>query len=140
MLLESVYNRYRAAIPVVTKDDYILLGKSLAEDDRGGKWCFPGGGIKKGESAEAAAVRECKEESGVSVQSTSEPFTVPNKPGVAFVLCKYKSGELKPTHEFSDFKWIKLQDVRSLEDLYEPNRYIIDNLAANYPLIFVGAS
>jgi len=37
-------------------------------------WHFPGGGVAVGESAEAATVRELKEESGVAVEGRPELF------------------------------------------------------------------
>ncbi|PJE97395.1 NUDIX hydrolase [Streptomyces carminius] len=36
-----------------------------------GSWLLPGGGIEPGEPAEAAAVREAKEETGITVESCS---------------------------------------------------------------------
>ncbi len=138
-LVESLYGPpYKSAVAIVIKDGkQVLLGKSTAEDDRGGTWCFPGGGIKSGESPEKGAARECSEETGISASPEGDAFTIYNMPNVAFVICIYKSGEPKPNHEFSDMRWIDFHDIEFMEDLFEPNRYIIDNLNAHYPMSFV---
>jgi 8-oxo-dGTP pyrophosphatase MutT (NUDIX family) len=132
-LLETKH-RFCSAVAVVLDGDSVLLGKSTAEDDRNDKWCFPGGGIKESESPETGATRECSEETGVKSSATNSAFTIPNMGHVAFVLCKREGGKIKPNHEFSEMKFVKLVDAMDMEDLFEPNRYVLDNLNANYPI------
>lgn len=50
---------------IITYKDEILLVKNTYGDQRW--WSFPGGGIKKDESAESAAKREIQEEVGIKV-------------------------------------------------------------------------
>jgi mutator protein MutT len=46
----------------------VLVRRAI--EPRSGKWVFPGGYVDRGESLEAAALREVKEESGLDVQLT----------------------------------------------------------------------
>ena len=132
-LLEAKH-QYHSAVAVVLDDDMVLLGRSTAEDDRNNMWCFPGGGIKENESPETGATRECGEETGVKASAVDDAFTIPNMKHVAFVLCQRTGGKIKPNHEFSEMKFVKVLDAMNMEDLFEPNRYILDNLMADYPI------
>jgi 8-oxo-dGTP diphosphatase len=49
------------AVAVVEHDDRVLIGQRPPGVVLGGLWEFPGGKIFEGESAEEAAVRECRE-------------------------------------------------------------------------------
>jgi 8-oxo-dGTP diphosphatase len=55
------------AIAVVEHDGRFLIGQRPAGVPLAGLWEFPGGKIEPGETPEAAAVRECLEETGVAV-------------------------------------------------------------------------
>ena len=55
------------AIAVVEHDGRFLIGQRPAGVPLAGLWEFPGGKIEPGETPEAAAVRECFEETGVPV-------------------------------------------------------------------------
>src|SRR5881275_3042575 len=57
------------AIAVVEHDGRFLVGQRPAGVPLAGLWEFPGGKIEPGESPEAAAVRECLEETGIRVES-----------------------------------------------------------------------
>ena len=52
---------------IVFRDGAVLLVKRGAEPNRG-RWSLPGGSLEIGETVEAGAVRETREETGVDVQ------------------------------------------------------------------------
>ena len=54
-----------AVAGIIKKENKILLTKRSEKIVEGGKWCLPGGGIKKWENAEEAMRREMKEETGI---------------------------------------------------------------------------
>ena len=56
------------AIAVVERDGCLLIGQRPAGVPLAGLWEFPGGKVLPGESPAAAAVRECREETGLAVK------------------------------------------------------------------------
>jgi mutator protein MutT len=56
------------AIAVVEHEDQFLVGQRPEGVPLAGYWEFPGGKIEPGETPEAAAVRECREETGLTVE------------------------------------------------------------------------
>lgn len=58
-----------AAIMAVNADNKVLLVKRSMEPAQG-SWCLPGGFIEIGETPQQAAIRECKEETGLDVEIT----------------------------------------------------------------------
>src|SRR5688500_18018409 len=59
------------AIAVVEHDGQFLIGQRPEGVPLAGLWEFPGGKIQSGETPEAAAVRECLEETGLAVEPLS---------------------------------------------------------------------
>lgn len=59
--------RTEIAIAVVRHRDRVLIGRR--DDDRplAGFWEFPGGKLEAGETTATAAVRECREETGLAI-------------------------------------------------------------------------
>jgi len=57
----------RVAIAVLYHKEKFLVGQRDPNDFLAGLWEFPGGKIKPGEVASEAAIRECKEETGLDV-------------------------------------------------------------------------
>lgn len=123
-----------SVVAVVTNGNgQILLGKSTDADHRNGKWCFTGGGIKNREiTIEAAAERECWEESGLycraqGVLQYGNGFQVP--PSVVFIYCIADAdGNIRHNKEFSEMKWMTPSEALGRLDLFEPNRSIIERL------------
>jgi 8-oxo-dGTP diphosphatase len=55
------------AIAVVEQQGRFLIGQRGPEGPLPGLWEFPGGKVEPGETPEQAAVRECREETGLAV-------------------------------------------------------------------------
>jgi 8-oxo-dGTP diphosphatase len=55
------------AIAVVEQNGRFLIGQRDATDSLAGLWEFPGGKVEVGETPEQAAVRECREETGLTI-------------------------------------------------------------------------
>ena len=52
---------------ILIRDNKILIAQRKLTDNQGGKWEFPGGKIKKDETARQCLTREMKEEFGINV-------------------------------------------------------------------------
>lgn len=130
VLLEESEKEYRAAVAVVQHRDKWLLGISRSNDDRSGKWTHPGGGIKKDETPEKAAERECFEETGIRCKSVGKAFSIPGKPGIAFVHCRTTSGnqKFKPNSEFSALGFFTMAELRDLKPLYNNVKKLIERV------------
>jgi ADP-ribose pyrophosphatase YjhB (NUDIX family) len=76
-----------AAGAIVTVDGRVVLVKRTIEPSRG-KWVFPGGYVDRGESTEAAAVREVREEVGLEIR-LEDLLGVFSYTGVPVVLVVY---------------------------------------------------
>lgn len=56
------------AVALVAHDRRILMAKRRMDRAYGGRWEFPGGKMEAGESPEAAALREMREELGIRLE------------------------------------------------------------------------
>ncbi len=61
----------RVAVAVVELEGRYLIGRRPTGTALEGLWEFPGGKVQAGESIDAAAVRECLEETGVEIEVQS---------------------------------------------------------------------
>jgi 8-oxo-dGTP diphosphatase len=64
--------RTQIAIAIVEEQGRFLVGLREPGTALAGYWEFPGGKVQSGEPVEAAAIRECLEETGLRVQVTGE--------------------------------------------------------------------
>jgi 8-oxo-dGTP diphosphatase len=62
--------RQEIAVAVVERDGMFLIGQRAAGSALAGYWEFTGGKLESSETPEAAAVRECLEETGLEVRVT----------------------------------------------------------------------
>ena len=106
---------------VITCKGRILLEKRKNEPGRG-KWSIPGGLVELGEKCEQTAVREVKEETGLTVEKPEHIDVVDNveldgngRVKYHFVIIDYfmklKGGTLRASSDAAELKWVRLKDV-----------------------------
>lgn len=99
-----------------------------------GYWEVPGGKLKNKEKTEEAAIREIKEETGLSCEIIKELKILKlEKDGIKTVthvyLGKTSSNKVKLSSEHSDYIWVSYPDIDKLDkviykDLFK--EYILD--------------
>ncbi|MCQ5374537.1 MAG: NUDIX hydrolase [Candidatus Methanomethylicia archaeon] len=110
---------------ILVKDRQILLVKRGHEPNKG-MWSIPGGLIKLGETAEEAAIREVREETGleVSIGAVAGVFNViikdsDSKIKYHYVIIDYfgevVGGMLRPGTDVTDARWFWLDEIGDVE-------------------------
>jgi ADP-ribose pyrophosphatase YjhB (NUDIX family) len=110
---------------ILVKDRQILLVKRGHEPNKG-MWSIPGGLIKLGETAEEAAIREVREETGleVSIGAVAGIFNViikdsDSKIKYHYVIIDYfgevVGGMLRPGTDVTDARWFWLDEIGGVE-------------------------
>jgi len=112
---------------VIVKDGQIVLVKRAAEPAKG-KWSFPGGAVELGEKVRDAVVREALEECGLKVELADDKpidaydiLTRDNGGRLKYhyVLLQFrvkpKAGELKPSSDAADARWVPLSEVENYD-------------------------
>ena len=110
---------------IIKREDgkILVLKRSDADDHKPGVWETVGGGMDREETPQEALHREILEETGLVV-AIGQPFNVFTfkkdtgefKVGITF-LCGLVIGEVKLSHEHSDFRWIDPKDFEQLESV-----------------------
>jgi 8-oxo-dGTP diphosphatase len=107
----------------VTREGKILVVRRIAEDDDlGGEWELPGGGVDEGETIGQGAARELLEETGLVVDKILSIFegfdyTTTKKPKARQTNFKVtaKPGDIVlDASEHDDYRWIAVEDIPGL--------------------------
>jgi 8-oxo-dGTP diphosphatase len=105
------------AIAVVRQENLFLVGIRPQGAPLAGYAEFPGGKVDAGESSEAAAIRECHEESGLHVESIGELLCTTHQYDhglleIHFFNCRPLDASATPT---PPFRWIDADELASLK-------------------------
>jgi 8-oxo-dGTP diphosphatase len=102
-----------AAAALVDVDNRVLIARRPAGKSMAGLWEFPGGKVDRGETPEAALIRELREELSIEVCETClAPFTFASHAYESFhllmplYLCRRWEGEMAP-REGQAIKWVR---------------------------------
>ncbi len=106
---------HHIAIGVVRKADRVLITRRKLDGLLGGLWEFPGGKVEKGETPEAACIREIKEETGIDAKLSSFITRVNHaythfKIEMDVYYCNYTSGRVRLKGPI-DHKWIRIKEI-----------------------------
>ncbi len=132
---------------MLLKDDKVLLGQRHVDPAKAdslmngeGTWTMPGGKLDFGESFEAGAVRELREETGIVIQESDlEVISLSNDivPAAHFVtvglLCTCVPGsvvseqepQVMEPDEITQWKWFALDELPT--PLFKPSEKVLNN-------------
>ena len=106
-----------SAVALIDRDGRVLLAQRPEGKSMAGLWEFPGGKVEKGETPEAALVRELHEELGIEPwDSCLAPLTFASHKYEDFHLlmplyaCRKWSGIVQPK-EGQTLKWVAARDL-----------------------------
>ena len=119
---------------VILSDESVLLAKRMNEPSRG-RWGLPGGVVELGEGVEDALAREVEEETGFVVcpkrlLAVFDTIVRDEADRIKFhyVLCEYLceavGGELRPSSDASDARWVPFEDLASMDISPGTRRFI----------------
>jgi 8-oxo-dGTP diphosphatase len=120
---------YVVVIAVVKLDDdnndrhdcILLLRRNAQRRTSPNKWQTPSGFMKEGESAEEAVLREVKEETALdgTIKKSGSAFEVVDEWArwiiLPFLVLVKSYKVVIDTREHSEFKWVKVDEISSLE-------------------------
>ena len=147
----DLYNNVASAVGLIIRDRYDnVLFEVRAKEPRKGFYAVPGGFVDFGESAEEAAVRECREEIGAAVEEVKFLCTAPNiyeYKNIEYKTCDiFFTADLPPQYEtiddfikslkaeesevlgFASFRVSSLEDIEKIPLAFESARVTLKKL------------
>jgi 8-oxo-dGTP diphosphatase len=117
--MSKVQEGATGAVIVNENNEILILQRSMDDDFLPGDWDIPGGGLDYGEEPEEGVKREVLEECGLEIE-VGRPIKASTyyigeiqRIDVSY-LCKAKNPfNIKLSHEHSDFKWLKLEEMET---------------------------
>jgi len=102
------------------QDRYLFIRRSTKSKFFGGKWDLPGGKVDPGESFADAMVRECAEETGLTVRLTgvagADELSLPHvRVATLFLEAQIQSGEVLLSSEHEEARWVTREEALKLD-------------------------
>jgi ADP-ribose pyrophosphatase len=118
----------------------VRRGKSPAR----GKWAIPGGSVELGESLQAAAEREIREETGLEIRAGRPVLTfevIRRDPGgrvrhhyvIVDLAAEYLGGRLQPGDDVLEARWVSEGELEKLEVNPMTRRLLAERYAFGAP-------
>jgi mutator protein MutT len=125
-------SRIPIAIAVVEREGFFLVGKRPAGAALAGLCEFPGGKVHASETPEAAAIRECLEETGLAVRIVGEYSIVchdyeHDRVELHFFRCLPVDAACSPREPF---RWVPAAGLADLQ-FPEANRAVLEQIVAD---------
>ena len=116
--MQSIETPTRVAIAIVEHKGQFLVGICPAGVPLAGLAEFPGGKIHDGETAAAAAARECREETGLQIVVDREFFSTTHRYDHGLLEIHFFLGRLAPGERsipISPFRWVTANELAMLK-------------------------
>ena len=122
------------ALALIWREGRLLISRRREETHLGGFWEFPGGKIEAGESPEAAAEREAREELAVQVRAWARRAPIRYAYAERTVClhpvdCDWIAGEPEAV-QVAQWRWVAPENLAEF-DFPPANRTLIADLAAS---------
>ena len=115
------YPRVLATLAYAINGDEVLLHKRPKDPNRG-RWVAPGGKLEPTESPTECAIREMREETGLTLADPMlrgimvEVSPRPDYQWITFIFAATRwEGDLKPAPGVGEFRWVRIPEVYELE-------------------------
>lgn len=122
-------------------EDKVLMVKNSKYDN----WSLPGGSVEEGETLSEAAIREAKEETGLTVEiddivAVNEAFMTAHNNHVIFITFKARivDGQIsiQDTETISEVRWMSIETANEMMPYHKHGiRFLLDKSA---PYVFQG--
>jgi len=133
--LVSAARRVRVAAAVVWDGERLLLTQRPPGGPLGLSWEFPGGKLEPGESAEAAVVRELREELNAEARVVERlhverhDYAHGLSVEITFLRCTLDPAPLVAGHGVHAWRWVKPEEI-VLDQVLEADRPFLRSLGA----------
>ena len=123
------------AAGILRRDGRILACRRRLDDPFGGKWEFPGGKLRDGETPAQALLRELAEELGITASAGPEVgrvrHTYAGRSPLELHFFEVERFHPEPVnHGFEEMRWVRLSDLEAL-DWLEADRPLVRQIAAS---------
>lgn len=119
---KSFHSGIASAMVINHVDNSILILQRAGDSSwMANKWNFPGGKVEIGESFEQGAIRETKEEAGITINNLQlfKEFKTNNGWNIQIFITHSYSGNVKIDFESSNAHWLKEDEINEFD--FVPN-------------------
>ena len=133
MQIIEVKNQLVSTIALIDDEDKILIGKRPVGKTFENLWEFPGGKVKKNETAEQALIREIKEEINIDLSMNCIAplaFSTYKNENINIIILLFvsRNWNLEPICKFhNELKWVKA-NILNKYNMPPANQFLITSL------------